>query len=398
MLIARLRALIVSRAFGFAAGAALVILLGLYAYERVRSSGSPDLKLNISCFAYRDLNRNGSYDLGERPYAGLEVAMRTPAGKEVVATSNVAGFANFTMSRRARSADIRVEGNATITVRPPAGWTITSGNGEQSATFRFLAGSPAGIVMEKTFNPVGIAPELTISGGIELGAAGGGPVRGELRATSPRGAETSVALSPTGRFSFPAESGEWRLDYTAGASRIKRRIQVGSYPVEVGTLATARAEADADRRAVIATFDSLGRSNQVVEVPNGYAGLRWYNWVAIYQHTLESVGMVNATVSGEYVAYNSSGHAATVSSGQPFDFVGGYIGVLWPEGEQGDVIVRAWRADRLVFEDRLRARIAGPVYFDADYRDVTRIEFASSTYWQLGIDDLQFRIRDAPRD
>lgn len=398
MLIDRLRALVVSRMFGAVAGAALVILLGLYAYERVRTSGSPDLKLNVSCFAYRDLNRNGSYDLGERAYAGIEVTMRTPAGTKVVATSNVAGFANFTMSRRARSADIRGEGSATIAVRPPAGWTITTGNGEQAGTFRFLAGSPAGIVMEKTFQPVGIAPELTIGGRIELDTAGGSPVRGELRATSPRGTATMIAVSPTGRFSFPAESGEWRLDYTAGTTPIQRRIQVGSYPVEVGTLATARAEADVRPRAAIATFDSLGRSNQVVEVPNGYAGLQWYNWVAIYQHTLESVGMVNATVSGEYVAYNSSGHAATVSSGQPFDFVGGYVGALWPEGERGDVMVRAWRADRLVYEDRFRVRIAGPVYFDADYRDVTRIEFASATYWQLGIDDLQFRIRDAARD
>jgi hypothetical protein len=398
MSIGRLRTLIASRAFGVAASATLAVLLGLYVYERVRTAGSPDLKLNVSCFAYRDLNRNGSYDLGERPYAGLEVAMQTPAGTKVVATSNVAGFANFTMSRRARSADIRVEGNAAITVRPPGGWTITTGNGEQAATFRFLAGSPAGIVMEQTFQPVGIAPALTISGRIERGSTAGGPVRGVLRATSPRGVESTVELSPAGRFSLPAEAGEWRLDYMAGGARITRRIQVGAHPVEVGTLAIARVEADARRRTVIATFDSLGRSNQVVEVPNGYAGLRWYNWVAIYQHTLESVGMVNATVSGEYVAYNSSGHAATISSGQPFDFVGGFVGVLWPEGERGDVIVRAWRADQLVYEDRFRARIAGPVYFDADYRDVTRIEFASATYWQLGIDDLQFRIGGATRD
>jgi hypothetical protein len=108
--------------------------------------------------------------------------------------------------------------------------------------------------------------------------------------------------------------------------------------------------------------------------------------------------MVNATTSGECIVYNSSGHPATISSGRPFDFVGGYVGVLWPEGEEGDVIVRAWRTDQLVFEDRFRARLAGPVYFDADYRGVTRIEFTSANYWQIAFDDLEFRLGDAKRD
>ncbi len=33
--------------------------------------------------------------------------------------------------------------------------------------------------------------------------------------------------------------------------------------------------------------------------------------------------------SGEFVAYNSSGHPAAISSDEPFDFVGGYFGVAW---------------------------------------------------------------------
>lgn len=394
MLIDRLRAVLVSRTFGVGASAALVILLGVYAYQRVRPAGPPAVTLNVSCFAFRDLNRNGSYDLGERPYVGLEVAMRTPDGKMVVATSNAGGFANFTMSRQARDAAIRVAGNASITVRPPAGWTLTSGNAEQAATFRLLAGSPAGIVMDKTFQPVGLAPEVTIGGWLEAGAAD----RGELRATSPRGVGTTVVISSDGRFSFPAEAGEWRLEYAIGGASVRRQIRVGSYPVEVGTLGIARPASESRRRRVVATFDSLGGSIPVVEVPNGYVGLRWYNWVSIFQQTLENVGLVNAATSGEYVAYNSSGHPATISSGEPFDFVGGHAGSAWPEGERGDVIVRAWRADRLVYEDRFRVRVAGPVYFNADYRDVTRIEFASSSFWQIAFDDLQFGVDELKRD
>ena len=67
------------------------------------------------------------------------------------------------------------------------------------------------------------------------------------------------------------------------------------------------------------------------------------------------------------------------------------MGVAWPGAEPHEILVKAWRDDRLAYEDRLRGVTAGPIYFDADYRQITRIEFASAAYWQIVFDDLEFR-------
>ena len=55
----------------------------------------PNDGINISRFVFRDLDRNGRYDLGERPYAGLEVELNGTGRTPVRRSSNIAGFANF---------------------------------------------------------------------------------------------------------------------------------------------------------------------------------------------------------------------------------------------------------------------------------------------------------------
>ena len=54
--------------------------------------------LHFSRFVFRDVNRNGTYDMGDRPFAGLSVRLVRPDGSEVIAQSNLAGFANYNMS------------------------------------------------------------------------------------------------------------------------------------------------------------------------------------------------------------------------------------------------------------------------------------------------------------
>jgi len=391
-------ALIQSRAFGAIASGVFVVLVAVYAYERFRVARKLDAELNLSCFGYRDVNRNGIYDLGERPYAGFEVSMRTPGGRDVTVAANVSGFANFTMSRRSRGAHVRGPGPGVISVKAPPGWMVTSGNGRQTTTFQVLEGSPVGIVAGAAFQPVGLAPLLTISGRVARDPAERDAGQGRLQVTSPRGVTSDVAISPAGRFSIPAEPGEWRLDYSGRGGGVTRRVRVEGHPIELATLDSARASPSGGRLSRLADFDALTTSDTLMEVPNGYAGLQWHNWVAIHQKSPNSSGLINAVTSAEYAAYNSSGHPATVSSDQPFDLVGGYVGVIWPEAEKSDIVVRAWRADRLVHEDRFRASIAGAVFFSADYHDVTRVEFASEAFWQIAVDDLQFRVTDSRRN
>ncbi len=132
-------------------------------------------------------------------------------------------------------------------------------------------------------------------------------------------------------------------------------------------------------------------TSAVFEVPSGYGGLNWYNFVAMHERFTGGPGYINTTVSGEFIAYNSSGHPAIVSSDKPFDFVGAYFGVGWNDAEGETLLVKAWSGEQAAYEDRLVLSATGPVYFAADYRRVTRIEIRTEHYWQAAIDDFAYR-------
>ena len=127
------------------------------------------------------------------------------------------------------------------------------------------------------------------------------------------------------------------------------------------------------------TSDAATQSIEFVELPGSPVG----------------PGYVNGATSGEYVAYNSSGNPATISSDDAFDFVGADISSAWPGGEAYDVVVQAWREDDLVHVDRFAVSTTGPVYFDADYRSITRLELSSDAHWQFVVDDAEFRLASA---
>ena len=141
----------------------------------------------------------------------------------------------------------------------------------------------------------------------------------------------------------------------------------------------------------IAGFDDLIETSGVFEVPSGYGGLNWYNFVAMHQRFTGGPGYINTTVSGEFIAYNSSGHPAEVSSDKPFDFVGAYFGAGWNDAEGETLLLKAWRGEEAAYEDRVVLSATGPVYFAADYRRITRVEIRTEHYWQAAIDDFTYR-------
>ena len=376
--------LLVSRWFGALCGAACVGLLGLYAHRLWKRKTDESPAINISSFVYRDVNRNGRYDVEDRPFAGLEVVLTRPDGSTVKRRSNLSGFTNFPMSAHHFGSDVRDEGEHRIEVQPPAGWKVSSAEPVQTRTFRRLEGSPSGLVIERTFTPVGVAPRLLVSGQMEPSTL--------LTAEGPAGAVASVEISPDGRFSWEAIPGAWTLHRTTPAGqRISQVIPVRNTPVVV-----ARTTADAAPSplpvSVVADFDTLTPSDTLYEVPNGYVGLNWHNWVATHQKFYKGEGYVNGTVSGEYLAYNSSGHPARIESERPFDLERLYLAVAWPEAEKHDLHLRAWRGDQLVHDERVRGSTTGPVQVEAHFRSITRVELTSAAYWQLLVDDVQFRL------
>jgi len=374
-------------------GVALIVLVGGVVSAVVAAvwlRGSNDTNdarsLNISCFAYRDTNRNAIYDLDDRPYAGLRVAVDGP-DEDSSTRSNISGFANFPMSLGNDEHPVDRAGNYTFRATAPTGYSITSGNAGQSLVFSELEGSPVGIVAESTCEPIGVAPDLVVFGSF------GGKREGATVSVTLANGDRAASLEYTADDEFVAATGEgsWIVDVVdSGAA--PRSIEVGVRSVYVSAPNSARDLVQPLGTDILVDFDELTTSDTLFEIPNGLAGLDWRNWVAAHQKLYNGAGYINATTSAEYIAYNSSGHPATVSSPAPFDFVGTNLGVAWPGAEEFDVIFRGFLGEELVYEDRVEASTAGAIYVAAEYRGITSLEVSSAANWQVVVDDMAFRL------
>jgi len=381
-----------------------LVILGLllagiwFLYEQFyQSSQSANLstgKLNISWFVFRDVNRNGIYDIEDRPYSGIRILLKRPDGSSVFATSNTNGFANFKMSTNPKLGVIASEGKYKLVAKLPDDWEITSGTNTVDLEFRYLEHSPAGIVASTVTDPLGVAPIPKISGNID-------EVRGNysIHAVTPSGEKLSVKIGEDGSFRLTGNPGVWsitRKNNTTGAEQSKY-ITLKYYPVVLSRSFldlpdSIQRQPNPTRYNTTVTYDDLTSSGSVYEIPNGYEGLNWKNWIATHRLFYKGSGYVNAAISSEYVAYNSSGHPGIISSNKPFDFVGTYIGVAWPKASKGLVHIEGYRDEKLVYNDSLRLDNRIPVHFYANYRDITSLKIYSDLYWQVILENSQFHI------
>ena len=131
--------------------------------------------LNISLYAFRDQNRNGDYDVGDLPMAGVLVELTKPDGSHERRNSNINGYANFKMSLDSEKHPVTQAGGLyRFEVIPPPGWSISTGNPVQEVRFLAKKGSVAGIVAEHAPHWVGLVQNLEIRG------PGGGCWRGTV--------------------------------------------------------------------------------------------------------------------------------------------------------------------------------------------------------------------------
>lgn len=347
-------------------------------------------ELNISVFIYRDLNANGTYDLGDRPMAGVVVDM-TGAGKSQRSRSNINGFANFRMSATQSTMEVTEPGTYQFTVVPPPGTVISSGNAVQQSAFELLTGAPADMFSVTPPIPVGITSTLTVTGLLE--APGAGPVEAgtngladkEIAVTAPDGTVAKVYTDAQGRFSFHASRGEWLLAFDEGAGPVQRRVSVADAPVYLGVVTGT---GELLRAPTVASFEGMDIVS-VNKVPSGYAGLQWRNFVAVQQEYYGGEGYINTGSSGTFVAYGGSGHPAFIASDQPFTFVGGYFGASWVSAEGETLNIRAYRGDELAYIDHLALSALTPIYYSPNFPDVTRVEFSTTHYWQFVSDDIR---------
>lgn len=337
---------------------------------------------NISMFAFRDTNRNGVYDLGDRPMAGVAVELLGPDNMRVVTRSNVDGFGNFKMSVLSE-ADVVAPGEYTYRAITPPGWQLTTGNDVQHTSFKVKPGSLADMVSSTPAAPVGFAQSLTIGGRVKLSPST------KVVAISPSGKKTDVPLGEDGHFLITAKKGIWSIEVSDSAgAQAKRAVNVAGAPVVLSEIVLGQPESEKVSNARTLGFDNLITTRSILELPGGYGDVSWRNWVVTHNQYYGGQGYVNNTVSGEFVVYNSSGHPAELFDEKPFDFVGGYFGVAWIAAEGETLLVEGWRGDKIVYSDEFELSALGPVYFDAKYSDVTLLKFSTLHYWQFVSDDI----------
>lgn len=367
-------------------------------YEEADWQAKPPGKLNISLYTFRDNNRNGEYDVGDPPLAGVVVNMTQPAGTVVPGQSNINGYANFKMSLNNEQYPVREPGGVyEFEVLAPPGWVISSGNPRQSARFLPLQGSVAGLYAEKPPHWVGLMPELAISGRV-IGA-GSAPLPGDVTVSfsGPGGEAVEVKPAANGNFSAPVAPGDWQVVLASAVRdwRLERTVQVTHAPVEMVTVRVGDVLPQAQPRAVLEHFDWLSRS-VIDKLPNGHLGLNWDYLLAVHNQEYAGPGYVNGRTSGHAVAYNSSGHPVTISApaGQVFDFVGGFFSVAW-NNAHGEVLeLEAFRDGERVARHETTLSYLGPVWLDAELRGIDRLVLTTRHYWQFVADDLKFRLAE----
>lgn len=356
-------------------------------------------QLNISAFAFRDTNRNGIYDMADHPMAGIAFEV-TGDGRTISRRTNKSGFGNVAMSAQDSDKDIVNPGEYTFVAMIPNGWLLTTANMTQTSVFEAMPGAPADLVSSTPFEPVGLAQEFTITGRVSRSAeaalarlpAAQAPDHIRVRAISPEGDRQEVAVDQAGLFSFAVTPGNWTI---LGEDRVgnvlgERPVTITVTPILLAALVPEEDQSEATQQSVLVNFDDLVTGG-IKEIPFGYHGLNWHNWVATHHKFYDGEGYVNTTMSGEFVAYNSSGHPVKISREQPFDFLGGYFGAAWLRQAEGETLrVKGWRDDVLAYDENIKLSALGPVYFSANFQSITSLEFATQRYWQFVVDDLEF--------
>lgn len=360
-------------------------------YPERRWDDRPPGDLNISVYVYRDRNHNGAYDTGDLPMGAIAVLLERPEGDLRMERSNINGYANFKVSAGNPSIDIgRPDVDYHIEVRPPPGWAVTSRNAQQKMRFELLTGAPAGMVTRTPPVVIGLAPVLTVSGKITG--------TGALTALGPDGIAQDLTPDAEGSFSLAVERGAWRIVAADGA-RVLREFEVADAPVTLGTIQADAVRREAKPHLINVDFEGFDRSI-IEKLATGYMGLDWDYLLAVDNQHYRGPGYANVLAGGSAVGYNSSGYPVTVRSlpgGERFDFVGAYFGAAWPQAEGEMLTLEAWRDGERAYSDRVRLSHLGPVWFDADYRDIDRLRLTTDHYWQFTTDDMRFRLAAPPR-
>jgi len=128
-------------------------------------------------------------------------------------------------------------------------------------------------------------------------------------------------------------------------------------------------------QATVLTFDDLSPISFEL-IPDGYAGFNWDNFYALNSSnpTYLGSGYPNGTVSGNVVAFNGSGEAATLADGL-FDFNSAYLTAAWRNGLS--ITVEGLKDGLSLYSETVVVDITGPTLFDFDFLGIDTLVFTS---------------------
>jgi len=142
------------------------------------------------------------------------------------------------------------------------------------------------------------------------------------------------------------------------------------------------------------TFDDLPTQPILgagfVVIPNGYQGLQWNNFAAIYGPAqTPSEGYYLGTVSTNNVAINLngiSGAIASISRATPFNFDSAYLTAHTVDGLE--IRVQGFVGAALVYDNTYTVNVAGPSFINFNYQGVTAVRFTTTPGSQFAMDNV----------
>ena len=342
---------------------------------------SLDGEINYSSFIYFDVDRDGRYGVGDRPFGGIRVRLRRSGDVIASARTNNNGYANFKSSATNAKAPLHSPGVYEFVVSVPSGFTTTSGNQIQSAELKLRPGSLCGIASDEMLQPVGLAPNRIIGGRLPKNAQLSVKALDRLGGVA---GEAEYFNQTAFRYPIPDDADEIEVSM----ADLTRRMPASPYPSDLGLFDPSRGALDPNRRTETINFDDVNPRG-LRKIPSGYAGLNWFNLNAIARDfTKMGQGYVNGNTSGDYTAYVSGGYPALIYSDTPFDFIGVHLTAAWLNAEGDTGIIEVWRGDDLVAKDSVTLSALTPVFYNPCLPGITRIRLTSEHYWQIVLDDL----------
>lgn len=344
-------------------------------------------EINISQFVFLDSNANGIYERGEHALAGVQVMLEVN-GELILTESNLNGFANFAMGLNDEAAEITAPGEGRTRAVVPEGMMLTTGNSQSETSFRALPGSIAGLIADPPLPFVGLAilPRLTL---VAPAVAAGTEIRcesGESRLIAERDAVGRPFCD------IPPEQADqrWRLsagaqgpDYYDGVPGF-RNIAVLAPTADPGPLATGE--------SLTESFDGLIRASTIEEMPMLDSGLAFHGLIAVHRLFYGGPGYVNGTSSGEFAAYSSSGHPATLRRDGGFAPLSMELSYAWPGAASGEAAIEAFRGGESLGAATLPLSHLYPTTAIFGWGLVDRLVLSHQTYWQILVDDLRYRL------